>query len=193
MSKGKSEGEIGQQIQAIGRQRNTIDSELAELSAELAGDMGSDVQRAVERHSQLTAEIAGRESVRRNLTDQIDRLSEELEEAAKLARTEEAAALRSKIEDFLTAVEVQVAVALDLAREPEILRAINRLGVLEGGPLGNHSLYRGRLAKAIRSMDFVDAQRANERFSASMLDLAKRQNSESKEKYRESLVDSLRS
>lgn len=152
---------ILKQIDDVNRKRSIIESELAELRAKQAGDMGADVEKAVKLHRELTAEIGGRESVLRTLTAQLDRLSVELTAAQEEAKAIETAALSAEIEAHIIEVEDQMLAILPLAQDPELKQKINRYYAI-AGPFAPGS-YTNRLAMLEKGLTVATERRETER------------------------------
>lgn len=154
--------ELTQRLEELAQKRGTIESELAELRAELAGDVGAgDVQLAVARHRELAAEIAGRESVLRNLAGQVDTLRAELTAAQEEAKKAELATLQKEVESFIFELEDQMLAVLGMAQDAEIAAKIRRHQVLAGPyGLGGYAQYLDRLQGALKT---AEERRASER------------------------------
>lgn len=119
--------QLQKEIAEVQGRRLTLRSELAALKTEQANMTTEDLGQAVARHTQLAAEIAGRESVVKTLTARESVLAEDLAGEVKRAKEVERLRLRAEIDAYFRDVEQQVAAVHGLVTSPDLDRMVAEL------------------------------------------------------------------
>ena len=119
------------QIAEVAVRKRATSAEIADLRKTLDGLRETDVSKAVERAGKLTAEILGRETVIKTLSDLETSYRSQLEVEVQSAKKQRRSELNAEIEGYFAKIEQQMISLHSYVKSPELAAAIEALGEVD--------------------------------------------------------------